>query len=84
MDIPHNLDLERAVLGALLVDAGAIDEVRDVLAERDFYRLAYQRTWSAVCALGARGESGAPCRRSVVTWRDRWRRPTGRPARPTS
>ena len=34
MDIPHNLDLERAVLGALLVDAGAIDEVRDVLAER--------------------------------------------------
>ena len=60
MDIPHNLDLERAVLGALLVDAGAIDEVRDVLAERDFYRLAYQRTWSAVCALGARGETVHP------------------------
>ena len=60
MDIPHDLDLERAVLGSLLVDAGALAEVRDLLSERAFYRLAHQRTWCAACAVGARGAVVAP------------------------
>ncbi|MBF9664239.1 DnaB-like helicase N-terminal domain-containing protein, partial [Streptococcus pseudopneumoniae] len=34
---PHSLDAERAVIGAVLLDAGAHDRVADLLAIDDFY-----------------------------------------------
>ncbi|EQD36283.1 protein containing DNA helicase, DnaB-like protein, partial [mine drainage metagenome] len=35
---PHSVEAEQAVLGGLLLDANAWDQVADVINEGDFYR----------------------------------------------
>ncbi len=35
---PHNIEAEEAVLGSLLVDPGALDDVAAVVQASDFYR----------------------------------------------
>jgi len=37
MELPQNIDAERAVLGAVLLDENAMSAVHDVLSELDFY-----------------------------------------------
>jgi len=43
--LPHNLEAERAVLGACLVRNDALDEVVGRLEPRHFYRDAHRRIW---------------------------------------
>lgn len=55
--LPHNLDAERAVLGALLLDGRRWVEAGDLLAPVDFYRDAHQALFEAMLRLGRRGTS---------------------------
>lgn len=52
--LPHNLEAERAVLGACLIRHDAIDEVLGVLEPAHFYRDAHRRIWSQMRRLALR------------------------------
>ncbi len=51
--LPHNLEAERAILGAILVDTAACDRATETLAPPDFYRDAHARIFEAMLALSA-------------------------------
>ena len=54
---PHSLEAERAVLGALLLDPAAINDVVGLpLAADDFYRDAHARIYRAILTLYERSE----------------------------
>jgi replicative DNA helicase len=59
---PHSVEAEQAVLGGLMLDAAAWDNVADAVTERDFYRPDHQLIFGAIAALA--GEA-RPC--DVVT-----------------
>ncbi len=46
-DLPHNLEAEQAVLGAVLIEETAFDQVVPLLRAQDFYLLAHQHIYSA-------------------------------------
>ena len=46
-DLPHNVEAEQAVLGALLLDEQAFDLVAAFLRTGDFYLLAHQHVYAA-------------------------------------
>ena len=48
---PHNLDAEKSVLGAVLLDKDAMYEVVETLREDDFYSKNHQEIFSAVLAI---------------------------------
>lgn len=52
--LPHNLDAERSVLGAVLVHNDAYESAAPVIAASDFYRDAHRRIWIAIVDLIAR------------------------------
>ena len=54
---PHNIDAEVATLGAILLDAAAINKVVDYVRADDFYRKAHGRIFDAIVALWDRAES---------------------------
>ena len=45
---PHNLDAERAVLGSILINAEALDEVLEGIKPRDFYDARHERIFNAI------------------------------------
>ena len=45
---PHNLEAEQAVLGGLLMEQEAWDEVVDVVSEEDFYSPAHRQIYAAM------------------------------------
>jgi replicative DNA helicase len=47
-DLPHSIDAEQAVLGAILVEETAFDQVAALLRAGDFYLLAHQHVYG-VC-----------------------------------
>jgi len=51
---PQAIDIEEAVLGALMLEAGAITDVMGVLAEGCFYKEAHKKIFAAISALSAR------------------------------
>lgn len=53
--LPHNLEAERSVLGAVMVQNPVLDILRPVLSPVDFYRDAHQRIWRALLELNDRG-----------------------------
>jgi len=53
---PQNLDAERSVLGGILLDNAAINDVLEILRAEDFYREAHRKVFEAMCALSTRGE----------------------------
>lgn len=53
--MPHNLEAERAVLGACLLNRDAIEVAAGVLAEGDFYRQAHALIFGAVLVLHEKG-----------------------------
>jgi replicative DNA helicase len=53
---PQNIDAERSVLGALLIDRDAVVEVAEVLAPDDFYRPHHGTIYRAVLELYERRE----------------------------
>jgi replicative DNA helicase len=46
-DLPHNLEAEQAVLGAVLLDETAFDQVAPILKAEDFYALSHQHVFAA-------------------------------------
>ncbi len=59
---PHSVEAEQAVLGGLLLDADAWDNVADVVTDADFYRPDHRLIFAAIGALVAEGR---PC--DVIT-----------------
>jgi replicative DNA helicase len=53
---PHSTEAEQAVLGGLLIDATAWDQVGDVIVDEDFYRPDHQLIFGALAELIAGGK----------------------------
>lgn len=52
--LPHNLEAERAVLGAILLHEDALGTIAGTLKEADFFRNGHQRVYRAMLALAER------------------------------
>jgi replicative DNA helicase len=52
--LPHNLEAERSVLGAILIHNDAINSAAQVIDSRDFFRDAHRRIWDKMVALSER------------------------------
>jgi len=48
---PHSVEAEQSVLGGLMLDNGAWEQVADVLVEQDFYRHDHQLIYRAIAQL---------------------------------
>jgi replicative DNA helicase len=55
--LPHNLEAERSVLGAILVHNDAFNLAAQVIDSRDFYRDAHRRIFDRMVALNERGQA---------------------------
>jgi replicative DNA helicase len=55
--LPHNLEAERSVLGAILVHNDAFNLAAQVIDVGDFYRDAHRRVFDKMIALNERGQS---------------------------
>lgn len=53
---PQNLEAERAVLGAILIDPGALDRLTTLLTAESFYKEAHTQIFTAMLALEDAGE----------------------------
>src|SRR3712207_6543105 len=53
--LPHNLEAERSVLGAILVHNDAFNLAAQVINDRDFFRDAHRRIFEKMIALNERG-----------------------------
>jgi len=53
---PHNVEAERAVLGAILIDRNAIFRVADILLSRDFYVPAHEKIFETIIELYEKGQ----------------------------
>jgi replicative DNA helicase len=53
--LPHNLEAERSVLGAILVHNDAFNLAAQVINEKDFFRDAHRRIFDKMIALNERG-----------------------------
>ncbi|MCM2343808.1 MAG: replicative DNA helicase [Alphaproteobacteria bacterium] len=58
--MPHNLEAEQGLLGALLVDNRAMERVSDFLKSHHFFHPAHQRIYAAIQKLIDRGQSASP------------------------
>ncbi|HSK08102.1 MAG TPA: replicative DNA helicase [Vicinamibacterales bacterium] len=52
--LPHNLDAERSVLGAILIQNDAYNSAVEILLPEDFYRDAHRRIFAKIIALAER------------------------------
>lgn len=52
--LPHNLEAERSVLGAILIENFALNEAAAVITGRDFFRDAHRRIYERMMALADR------------------------------
>lgn len=57
---PQDLDAERAVIGAALISAAALDDCRETVQAADFYRPAHESMWTAIVAVSESGEPVDP------------------------
>ncbi len=55
--LPHNLDAERSVLGAVLVNSEALDLASEVIGSNDFFRDAHRRIFKCMVALHERSQA---------------------------
>jgi replicative DNA helicase len=53
---PQNIEAEQSILGGLLLEASAFDQVGDMLMEEDFYRPAHQIIYKAIKELHGKSE----------------------------
>lgn len=60
MNLPCNLDAERAVLGATLASPAAMTEVAPLLEPADFYQVAHETIWATMTGLHAAGDPVDP------------------------
>lgn len=62
---PHNLDAERALLGACMASARVVDEVCSAISPGDFYRNAHEQVFAAALAVWESGVEPDPVAVSV-------------------
>jgi replicative DNA helicase len=55
--LPHNWETERAVLGGILVAPERLDDVREVVSDRQFHRPAHAALFRVMCELA---DAGSP------------------------
>jgi replicative DNA helicase len=55
--LPHNLDAERSVLGAILIHNDAFNHAAELIDSRDFFRDAHRRIFERMVALSERGDA---------------------------
>jgi replicative DNA helicase len=55
--LPHNLEAERSVLGAILVHNDAYNSAVQIIDSNDFYRDAHRRVFEKMIALNERGQA---------------------------
>jgi replicative DNA helicase len=55
--LPHNLEAERSVLGAILVHNDAFNLAVQIIDSEDFYRVAHRRVFEKMIALNERGQA---------------------------
>ena len=55
--LPHNLEAERSVLGAILLHNDAFNLAAEVLDSEDFYRDAHRRIFDKMAVLSERGDA---------------------------
>jgi replicative DNA helicase len=53
---PHSIDAEMSTLGGMMLNNDAIDEVRDLLTEGDFYMHAHQLVYAVILDLATKGQ----------------------------
>jgi hypothetical protein len=58
--LPHNLEAEQGLLGALMLDNRALERVSDVLRPSHFYVPVHQRLYEAIVKLAERGQMAGP------------------------
>lgn len=58
--MPHNLEAEQGLLGALLVDNRSLEKISDFLKDIHFYAPAHQRIYGAILKLVDRGQTASP------------------------
>jgi len=55
--LPHSLDAEKSVLGAILIHNDAFNSAAEVIDSRDFFRDAHRRIFDRMIALSERGDA---------------------------
>ncbi len=58
--LPHNLEAEQALLGALLVDNRVLENVGDLVRPEQFFAPVHQRIYDAIIKLVDRGQNADP------------------------
>ena len=58
--LPHNLEAEQALLGALLVDNRTMENVGDIVKAEHFFAPVHQRIFDAILKLVDRGQNADP------------------------
>ena len=55
--LPHNLEAEKSVLGAILVHNEAFNHAAELIDSKDFFRDAHRRIFDRMVALSERGDA---------------------------
>ena len=55
--MPHDTDAEKVVLGTIMSDRNALNEVREILSPNCFYDNLNNQVYKAIIAIDSRGES---------------------------
>ena len=55
--LPHNLDAEKSVLGAILIHNEAFNHAAELIDAKDFFRDAHRRIFEKMVALSDRGHA---------------------------
>jgi hypothetical protein len=55
--LPHNLEAERSVLGAILIHNDAFNHAAELIDSRDFFRDAHRRIFDKMVVLSERGDA---------------------------
>ena len=58
--MPHSIEAEQSVIGAMLMDADAVDIASEMLREEDFYARQYGVLFSAILEMHRKGEAVDP------------------------
>jgi replicative DNA helicase len=58
--MPHSIEAEQSVIGAMLMDAEAIEIASEMLKEEDFYARQYGVLFSAILQMHQKGEAVDP------------------------
>ena len=53
---PQNLDAEKSILGGLMLESEAWDEISDLIQAEDFYSPAHRKIYEAISSLGRKGQ----------------------------